>query len=256
MLGHVRFSGAEMIRTDGWIRDHFAYPAVNYRSELHCLPQLAIPQNIYEGSRTFSVSVLRHAVLFSNSFLICTSREATNHNLARGVAKIISSSIGRLWLHLFATSGRHLSKTQIESFPLPPRDVVEDIGTLEDLEIRYIRDTDCKHEATVTDRSVESQLVICRAYGLDLRASAVILSVGYILGLNDPLPRSILDSLAPDEGKLEKMIAELESLDLDKESEQGKAIYLKALAEWDQRRYLTLDGDGCRITIDKRSVSE
>ena len=247
---------AEIIRDDSWISDHFAYPAAKYRSELHRLPQLSMPQNIYEDLSTLSVCVFNDPVLLSNSFLICTPRKVITDNFARGIATILTSSIGRLWLHLFAIAGRHLAKMDVERFPLPSREAIEEIGAIGNLRARYVGGTRCNYEAAVPNNSVESQLAICRGYELELRESAVLLSLGHLLGFNDRLPQSVLDSLAPDAVELEQMIRKLETVDIEREPDQGRALYARALAQWDQRRYLVLDGDGWQIAIGRLSVAE
>ena len=244
------------VRDDRWIREHFEWPALGYRSELESLPQLSIPQNIYEGLVQLSVTVLKDTLLLSNRFLICTPRLDTTVEFASGVAAILTSAIGRLWLHAFGVAGRHLAKTALERFPLPPSDVVSVIGRVQELRPRRIPGIGGTYGAAVSNMSFEYQLFVCSSYGLDTKECAVVLGLGRILGFNDPLPKSLLEHFAPNDRKLEQTIRCIEELDLEKETDEGVELYIRALTEWDQRRHLVLDGEGYQIAVDKIAVSD
>jgi hypothetical protein len=104
--------------------------------------------------------------------------------------------------------------------------------------------------------SFEYQLFVCSSYGLDTKECAVVLGLGRILGFNDPLPKSLLEHFAPNDRKLEQTIRCIEELDLEKETDEGVELYIRALTEWDQRRHLVLDGEGYQIAVDKIAVSD
>ena len=244
----------EDVGDDVWVHQYFAYPATRYRSELRSLPQLCIPQNIYEGLSQLSVSVYDSPILFSNRFLICTQRQKTSMDFTKGVARVLTSTIGRLWLHLFATSGRHLAKTSLETFPLPPHDCVERIGTSSELAVHEIEDTDCKYEVVSSGMSVKMEYTICHGYGLNDKEATVVLALGYMLGFNEPPPRGILEQFAPDVRILTRATTELETLDPDEDADEGVKLYLQALEEWDKERYLVLKGTYYELAIDKIAV--
>ena len=246
----------DMVRDDDWVRQHFQRRATKYRAELGLLPQLAIPQNIYEGSSRLSVSVFDNALLLANRFLICTPRRPTTMDFARGVATMLTSSIGRLWLHLFATAGRHLAKTELERFPLPSCDTLKMIGTTNRLVRRRIINTPWIHEVAMSDMPMQVELEICRAYGLDDRECGVILALGYILSFNNALPRDLLQRFEPDNNELEQMFRKLEIIDPETSADDYNRLYVQVLAVREQERYLVLDGEGYHLSIENEAVFE
>ena len=250
----LAYLSLEDLGDDVWVHRYFAYPATLYRSELQSLPQLCIPQNIYEGLSRLSVSVYNSPVLFSNRFLICTRRRRTSMDFTRGVGRLLTSAIGRLWLHLFATSGRHLTKTALETFPLPPDNSVERIGANSELAVYEIENTDCQHEVASSRMCVKEEYTICHAYGLNDKEATVVLALGYMLDFNEPPPRKMLEQFGPDVRTLRRATTRLEALDPDEDTDEGLKLYLQALEEWDKERYLVLKGTYYELAIDKIAV--
>ena len=117
---------ADITENGGWIRHNCSRPAKSYAADLRKLPQFAIPRHIYEGTSVRMHSLLlTKPMLLSDAFLISVPKEDLNMAFARGVVALLNTALGRLWLHIFATAGRHLSNQRAMAFPLPPSDHVE-----------------------------------------------------------------------------------------------------------------------------------
>ena len=228
----------------------FRYPASAYRSELESLPQLVIPRNIFEGTSNLYDTVHTNKILFSDRFFICTPRVALSDDFANGVASIVVSTIGLLWIHLFATAGSHLS-SDLSSFPLPSVQTTESIGAMGLVRQGRIYETD--HVYYLADHRVsrDTQLAICRAYGLDNSECATILSLGHILGFHEAPPNDMLDEFSKDETSVERLRDRLEELGPETAAEEYARLYLQILSEEERDRYLVLTSDHYEISLDK-----
>ena len=233
-----------------WAKNHFTRQAYDYRNELRMLPQIAIPRHIYEGPARLRAMVFNQPMLLSKSFLICTPRIETTMAFARGIATILVSSLGRLWLYLFANAGRHLSNVALRHFPLPDKSQIEEIGTTGILS--HLRCGSTPYELISPHTSLGHELKICASYGFDEREQMTILALTYILGYNKAMPPTWSQKYPSDPVKLRRMTEELENLSLD--SEQRLRLYLEILSEREKDEYWIIRDDDCQLSIDKSEV--
>ena len=235
-----------------WAKNHFTRQAYDYRKELQVLPQIAIPRHIYEGPARLRAMVFDQPMLLSKSFLICTPHGETTMTFAHGIATILASSLGRLWLYLFAGAGRHLSNKTLGQLPLLEKRQIEEIGTTGS--VSHFQFGSASYELICPHMSLEHELRICASYGFDEREGMIILALSYILGYNQAIPRGWIRKYASDPIKLRRMADELESLPLD--SEQRSRLYLKILSEREKDEYWIIRGEDYELSIDKSEVAD
>ena len=234
-----------------WAKRHFTRPAYDYREEFRVLPQIAIPRHIYEGPAQLRAMVFDQPMLFGRSFIVCTPRGETTMAFARGIATILASSLGRLWIYLFAGAGRHLSNVDLGQFPLPKKCQIEEIGMTDN--VSHLQSGSTSYELIRPHKSLEHQLGICKSYGLDEREEVTILALAYILGYNQAIPRSWIREDASDPVRLRRVTDELEDLSLD--PEQRSHLYLEILSEREKDEYLIIRGEDYELSIDKSEVT-
>ena len=233
-----------------WAKHHFTRQAYAYRNELRVLPQVAVPRHIYEGPARLRAMVFDQPMLLSKSFLICTPRIETTMALARGIATILVSSLGRLWLYLFASAGRHLSNVALGDFPLPDKSQIEKIATTSIGS--HLRCGSTSYELISPHASLEHEFKICASYGFDEKEQMTILALTHILGYNPAIPRTWIPKYVSDSLKLRRMTDELENLPLD--SEQRSHLYLEILSEREKDEYWIIRDEDCQLSIDKSEV--
>ena len=234
-----------------WARKHFTRPANEYRKELQVLPQIAIPRHIYEGPDRLRAMVFDQPMLLSKNFLVCTPLRETTVAFARGIATILASSLGRLWLYLFASAGRHLSNVDLGQLPLPKKCQIEEIGMTGN--VSHLQFGSTPYELICRHMSLEHQFGICASYGLDKKERVAILALAYILGYNQAVPRSWIQGDSSDPSKLRRMTDELETHSLD--SEQRSRLHLKILSEQEKDEYLIIRGNSYELSINKSEVT-
>ena len=227
----------ELIEDRSWVIKHFTRPADAYRQELLCLPQIAISGNIYEGSHRLQVYVQEEPRLFANRFFVCTPRDPLPPDFAYGLKAILTSVLGKLWIHIFASAGRHIAKTDLEKFPLPPYRQVIRLGST------------CSE-----DKGWKQHFAICNAYGLTEEESAAIMALGHMLGIGSKVPRHVVQSLKPDEQVIDNIRRQLADLDSYKDTAAVHKLELKMIDEQDKVRYMLLSGDDYQIAINKETL--
>ncbi len=103
----------------------FLRPQEMYRLEMGNLPQIAIPEQVFEGVHRLRVFLVNEQTAFSNRFLIFTPLPGAEPVHIEGVARILNSVFGRLWIHHFGSAGQHVSREELLKFPLPPSTLSE-----------------------------------------------------------------------------------------------------------------------------------
>ena len=252
--GEIRpdyFGPADIKPDSDWAKKHFTIPAYDYRKEFQALPQITIPRNIYEEPTQLQAMIFNKSMLFSRNFIICTPRSETTTAFARGIATILASSLGRLWIYLFAGAGRHLSNVDLGQLPLPEKCQVEEIGMTGN--VSHLKFGSTSYELICPHTSLEHQLGICTSYGLDKKEGVTILALTYILGYNQAVPRSWIREETPDLDKLRRMKDGLKKPSLD--PEQRSCLYLEILSEQEKDEYLIIRGEGYELSINKSEVT-
>lgn len=245
------FGYADIKPDSDWAKKHFIRSADDYKEDLRVLPQIAIPRHIYEGPTRLRAMVFDQPMLFSRNFIICTPRDETTMAFARGIATILASSLGRLWIYLFAGAGRHLSNVDLGQFPLPKKCQIEEIGMTGN--ISHLKSGSISYELICPHISLEHQLGICTSYGFDVKEEVTILALSYILGYNQAVPRSWIREDASDPAKLLQVTDELKNVSLD--PEQRSHLYLEILSEREKDEYLIIRGEDYELSIDKSEVT-
>ncbi len=237
-----------------WTRKFLGRTAHDYRSEIHMLPQIAMPQRIYEGVRNLQTIVFEQPLLLSNRFFVCTPRSSKALEFARGVAMILTSTLGRLWLHLFAFAGRDLSPRSMGKFPLPSNNRITRIGSAYRAS-RFSFGT-TSYELFHPTLSLEEELEICTAYDFEKKEGYVILGLGCILGYNHAIPYRWAQECVSDQGRLEQLLDELDKLTPEADPDHRSRLCLYAVAEQEKDGCLILRGEDYEVSIDKSSVAD
>ena len=238
-VGEGSYSSIKRVHIEdhSWVMKHFTRPANDYRQELLCLPQIAMSGNIYEGSHRLQVYVQTEPRLFSNRFLVCTPRDVLPPDFAHGLKAILTSVLGKLWIHIFASAGRHIAKKDLEKFPLPPYRQVIRLGSGCSEDIRW-----------------KQHFAVCNAYGLTEEESAVIMALGHMIGIGSEVPRDVVQSLKPDEQAIERIRRQIADLDSDRDTANVLRLELKLIDEQDKARYMLLFGDDYQIALNKETL--
>ena len=226
----------ESIEDDTWVAAHFIRSAKAYRQEITRLPQVAISGSIYEGTQRLRAFVVDEPCVFSNRFVVCTPRGDVSSELAHGLKTILTSVLGKLWIHIFASAGRHIAKTDLEKLPLPPYQKVVSIAT-----------------KCATNSEWIQHLTICDAYGLTIEESAAIMALGSMLEIGSEIPRSVVNRLKPDERIIEDILRQIQEID-SHDDDDVLRLELKMIDEMDKETYLLLSGDDYQIAIDKGTL--
>ena len=235
---------------NGWLEKNSKRPARFYRSMLDKLPHIVVPLPMYEGVGNFSCVVIERPMLFGDAFCILTSSNEVSSTFARGVAVVMSSLLGRLWLHLHAFAGRHLSKTELMKFPLPIKDQLESLGQLKG----PIGDT--PYEVFKHGECFAHELRVCSAYGLDECESTALLALSHLLGHQPSNPQSLrrsMEGVKADTAHLRRLQSLAEK---DGDVRESSQLYMKALAEMQKDEYLVVEGDNSnyQLSIEKTTI--
>ena len=250
------FTAKEAMAKRGWIKDSCRRPANEYRSSLKALPQIAVPRTIYEGVEHLchSVAVVENPTLLSEEFLVLIPKEEVSQSFARGVAMVVTSLFGRLWIQHHAVAGRHLSKEGLLKLPLLPMDEMERLSYLIGADIRKPAPSPIRAEIFDHRDDFEQELRICSMYGLDRHESAALLSLSYFLG-HEPSDANLLRrQMADVHADLDLVEALWERMQAVEDAEEQSKLYIEALAEEEKDDYLVIDGVGCQLSIKKASI--
>ena len=225
----------ELLYDDVWVNENFDRPAKKYRQEILCMPQVAVSAKIYEGARRLRAYLVNEPRIFSNRFFVCVPNRKFPAEFAYGTKKILTSILGKLWVHIFAYAGRDISKSDLERLPLPPYEQVMILGS------------------SCSTRSEWAQhLAVCNAYGLTEEESAVIMALGYMLELGSGIPQDIMSKLKPDELVIDSLRRQIE--ELGSHGRDALKIELRLMDERDKGKYLLLSGVDYQIAIDKEAL--
>ena len=222
----------ELLDDDAWINENFARPAKKYRQEILCMPQVVVSANIYEGARRLRVYRVDAPRIYSNRFFVCTPNKDLSPEFADGIKAILTSILGKLWVHIFAYAGRHVSKTDLERLPLPPYEQVISLGS-----------------SCSTHSEWMQHLAICKAYGLTEEEGAVLMALGDTLEIGSGVPKDILSKLNPDELVIDSLRRQIE--ELGSNSEKALKLELRMIDEEDKAKYLLLSGVDYQVAINK-----
>ena len=253
-----RLTMADITKKGGWIQQNCRRRAKSYAEGLRKLPQFAIPRHIYEGTsvRMHSLFITK-PMLFSDAYLISVPKEDLKMAFTRGVVALLNTAFGRLWLHVFATAGRHLSNQRVMDFPLPPSDQVEAWGRLAARRTSQHFLGRMQYGMFRPSFSFDEELRACRAYGLRDDECAAVLGLSSLIGVKGRIPRCWLDRLdgvLPDVARVDELLQEaarLESEDVDPSD-----LYLDMLSERRKRERIVAVGRDCEIAIKKFAVTK
>ena len=247
------------IRDDGgWIHKNCLRRARPYVHDLLKLPQLAIPRHIYEGAGIRMQSLLiKEPMLLSDAFLIFVPKKRITAEFARGVAVLLTTVLGRLWLHIFATLGRDLSNKRVMDFPLPPPDQVEMWGRIAARRATQHVHGSSQYEVLRPLSTFEDDVKACRAYDLEDHECATVFGLSHLLGATKRIPRDWLDGVdgtSPDAARLDELRLKIETL----ASQDGDCsdLLLEVLSEQRKQERLVVRAEGCELSIKKSSVVE
>ena len=240
----------------GWVEGNRRMPARPYRRSLESLPQVAVPRAVFGRGVSLcgSIAVVEKPTLFNDAFCILVPKKEISKSFAYGVAILLTSLFGRLWIHLHALSGRHILVSKLSEFPLLPDDQMEGLlhivgaGTHE----RAPRPIPCRIFGPRDD--FEQERRICSMYGLDRRESAAFLSLSYFLG-HEPSDMQVLQrqmaGIRANRRRIERLWHRVRMT--EDEQEQSR-LYIEALTEEEKDNYLVVEGEGYQLSIRKASV--
>ena len=248
------FAVNDAVAKGGWLERNCRRPARAYRGALETLPQIAVPRAVYEGVGNLcrSVAVVEKPTLFSEAFCVLVPRRAISQAFARGVAIVLTSLLGRLWIHLHALSGRHMSCSRLSELPLPPNDRLEHLSGL-------IGADACKRAAIPAwlfepRRDFEQELGICSMYGLDRQESAALLALGYYLGHELSDWRALRHQMADTRGDPDRLRRLWDRVGTTEDVHERSQLYVEALAEEEKDDYLVVEDGECQLSIRKSSI--
>lgn len=237
-----------LINDDSAVLDLFKWPQREYRRAYRKVPQLVLTRDIYEGLHRLKVDLIDEPALFSDAFLICIPRsDGISRSVMSGVAIVLGSTFGRVWLHLNALAGRHLSIVSVAQFPLPSeRELMglADYPTVRTSQLLF-----------------ERELQISRTFGLSLREALVFLGVGTMLGLGPAVPSSLI----PNEDAQQTIDAishelsaflrpGLDALTSD-QRERVRQLWGASLRADVEERRLVLQGHAAQVSIEKSAIT-
>ena len=253
-----RLTLADITEKGGWIQQNSHRRAKSYGADLQKLPQFAIPRHIYEGTsdRMHSLFMVK-PILLSDAFLISIPKDNFAVEFTHGVAVLLNTALGRLWLHIFATAGRDLSNQRVMDFPLPPRDQVEKWGRLAARRSSRHFLGNTHYDMFQPSFSFDEELSACREYGLRDDECAAVLALSSLLGIKGRIPRRWLDRLdgvRHDVARVDELLQKAERL------EPGEAdlsdLYLDVLSERRKRERIVAVGRECEVAIKRVAVTK
>ena len=245
---------------EGWIERNYDRPARDYRRSMGKLPHVIVPRTVYEGVDNLCCSVLvaYRPVLVNEAFMALIPKVEMSEEFIRGVGVIMSSLLARLWIHLRAHAGRHVSIGEVKGLPLPDREAVEHLGVSDggpnDPATVYLHGQPCL--IFKPGECFERELRICSAYGLDTRESAAVLALSHHLGHQPSGPEHLertMDNFKTDQKRLDQLRRQARSAKTDREHSR---LYLAALAEEQKDDYLIVGTDHCQLSIEKSSLGQ
>lgn len=250
----------DAISNDGWLKNNCISPAHAYRNALGRLPHIVVPRTVWEGVENLCCSILvaYGPLVVSDAFCALIPKGDMSNEFAQGVAAILRSLLARLWIHLHAHAGRHVSIDKLRELPLPPKEVVEFLGEAEGaIALGHVIAPDSNPcHLFNTERSFEKELRICSIYGLDVHESAALLALGEFLGFRPSGQKSLRDvmkGVRTDRDRLKQLRRRVEMAEVDSERSR---LYLEALAEEQKDEYLVVETDHCQLSIEKLSFGK
>lgn len=253
-----RLTLADITGKGGWIQQNSRRRAKSYGADLQKLPQFAIPRHVYEGTseRMYALFMMK-PILLSDAFLISVPKGDFTVTFTHGVAALLNTALGRLWLHVFATAGRDLSNQRVMDFPLPPRDQVERWGRLAARRTSRHFLGSTHYDIFQPSFSFDEELSACREYGLRDDECAAVLALSSLLGIKGRIPRRWLDRLdgvLPDAAKIDELLQEAKRLEL--EEVDLSDLYLDVFSERRKRERIVAVGKECEVAIKRVAVTK
>ena len=249
----------DAMSNDGWLKNSSVDSAIAYRGALDRSPHVVVPRNVYDdGVKELCGLVAYRPIVVSDAFCALIPRKEVSNEFARGVAAIVSSLLGRLWIHLHAHAGWHISIRDLSELPLPPKEAVESLGKLDDASdpdyAVTLGNTPC-HLFT-PEECFEREMHVCSIYGLDLCELTAVLALGEFLGFKPSSPERLLDvmkDVQTDQKRLGQLQRRAEAAEVD--SERAR-ICLDALAEEQKDEFFIVGTDRCQMSIEKSSLGK
>ena len=171
---------------------------------------------------------------------------------------IVSSLLGRLWIHLHAHAGWHISIRELRELPLPPKEALESLGRLEHAGAldHVVTPDGTPYRLFGPEERFERELHICSMYDLDECESAALLALCEFLGFRPSGQNSIRDvmkGVRTDRSRLGQLRRQAEMAEGDSERSR---LYLAALTEEQKDEYLVVEADDCQLSIEKSSFGK
>ena len=252
-----KFTMDDICKDGGWVANNCRRRALAYAHSLLKLPQFAIPRNVYEGAGSgMQTLFIREPLLLSDAFLISVPKDGVAAEFTQGAAALLTSALGRLWLHVFATRGRHLSNQRVMDFPLPPPKQVKIWGRMAAQRVVQYSLGDVPYTVLQPPFTFEDEVGVCRSYGLEYHECAAVLGLSHLIGITGPIPRRWLDDLhgtSPDAERLGELRRAMEKL--ASKGEDCSDVYLDVMSELRKQERLVTQGEGCELSIKKSAVA-
>ena len=244
-----------VIDNDEAVLQLFHRPRHEYRAAYKKVPQVVLTRNIYEGVSRLKVGVVDQHTLFSDSFFVCVPKsEGIARAVVSGMAVILDSAFGRIWLFLNAWAGRHISGVGLKQFPLPDDSLLSGFGANYSL--------DGEETSISSPHNLDLEIRICSAFGLNSRETAVILGIGAMLGLVPRLPASLLPSEDP-RPKIHKLSEELSELLRNGvegltpvQRERASDLWTESLRANVEETRIVLESPSAVVSIEKSAIVE
>lgn len=246
----------DAVKKGGWIEENYFRPARAYRGALKMLPQVVIPRTVYEGVRRLcpSVAVVESPALFSEEFCILIPKGEVSESLARGVATVVTSLFGRLWIHLHALAGRHISVDRLSNFPLLSVEEMERLSYSVGIDSHEYTPKPIQAQLFGHREDYEKELRVFSMYGFDKRESAALLSLSYFLGHTPSDPQILRQQMADMQKSPGRVKELLDLMGTTGDANKRSQLYVEALAEEQKDDYLVVGGRECQLSIRKSSI--
>ena len=250
------FTEDDAVDESGWVARNRRMPAREYRQSLERLPQIAIPRAAFEGKKGLcsSIAVVEKPTLFNDSFCILIPKEETSPSFAHGVAILLTSLFGRLWIHLHALSGRHILTSKLSDLPLLPDDQMENLPAVVGAGAYTRTPRPLAGWLFEPRNDFEQELHICSMYGLDERESAALLSLSYFLGHEPSSPKILRRQMAKMRKDPERVKELWDRVRTAEDAHERSELYIEALTEEEKDDYLVVESVGCQLSINKASI--
>ena len=248
---------SDICENGGWVHKNCRRRARAYARGLLKLPQFAIPRHVYESAGSgMQALLIGKPMLLSDAFLISVPKDDIAGEFTQGVAALLNSALGRLWLHMFATYGRDISNQRVMDFPLPPPDKVEYLGRMAAQYAAQWSLGNVRYAVLKPPFAFKDEVEVCKLYGLEDHECAAVLGLSHLMGISDFMPRSWLDDLdetLPDAARLGKLRQAIE--DFGTKGEDYSGFYFDVMFEIRKQERLIAQGDGCELSIRKTAVA-